>query len=214
MDSGSPPSSRRPRPGAPRPDRPGSGSAAGDATIPEGLYAELRRLAGQHLRRERSGHTLQPTALAHEAWMRLAGSQNLDRPADDRARFLAAASVTIRRVLVDHARSRATAKRGGRWARVEVELPQASPVDPIDLLALDEALAELTALHPRQAQVVELRFFGGLSGDETAELLGVSPRTVDGDWRVARAWLATRLSAAITTPRQPPASPADPRRPD
>jgi RNA polymerase sigma factor (TIGR02999 family) len=182
----------------------------GERSIPEGLYEELRRLAGQHLRRERVGHTLQPTALVHEAWMRLAASTQLSAD-NGRARFLAAASVTIRRVLVDHARSRSTAKRGGRWARVEVELPETGSLDPVDLLALDEALAELAALHPRQARVVELRFFGGLSGDEAAELIDVSPRTVDADWRVARAWLAARLGGEDDADQRPPApNPGEP----
>lgn len=186
LDSGpTPPAPRRSAPSAPQ-----------QPLLPKGLYQELRRLAAQHLRRERAGHTLQPTALAHEAWLRLSCSPQLTgrlEPPDGRARFLAAAAVTIRRVLVDHARSRATAKRGGRWVRVEVEPAVQPPGAPLDMLALDEALSELAALHPRQGRVVELRFFGGLSGDETARLIGVSPRTVDGDWRVARAWLAARL---------------------
>ncbi|MFT7463298.1 MAG: RNA polymerase sigma-70 factor (ECF subfamily) [Pseudohongiellaceae bacterium] len=156
------------------------------------LYDELRRLAAQHLRRERAAHTLQPTALAHEAWLRLSHTSNPEQR-QGRAAFLAAAAVTIRRILVDHARSRGAAKRGGHWARVDVELTDTSPAEPVDMLWLDEALLALAALHPRQAQVVELRFFGGLSGDETAAALDVSPRTVDGDWRVARAWLAARL---------------------
>ena len=156
------------------------------------LYDDLRRLAERHLVQERRGHTLQPTALAHEAWLRLR-SQRAGLPSD-RAAFCAAASSAIRRVLVDHARARASAKRGGGVLRVDVDAPAGEGPHAVELIALDEALAGLAAVHPRQARVVELRFFGGLGGDEAALVLGVSPRTVDDDWRVARAWLAARLA--------------------
>ncbi len=167
----------------------------------DALYDDLLRLAASHLARERVGHTLQPTALAHEAWVRLHG-QRAGVPGD-RATFLAAASSTIRRVLVDHARAHAAAKRGGDALRVEVDMPIADGLPPVELMSLDEALSALASVHERQARVVELRFFGGLQGEEVAEVLGVSARTVDNDWRVARAWLAARLHDG---PRSPSAS--------
>lgn len=150
-------------------------------------YAELRALAAAHLRRERRGHTLQPTALAHEAWLRL-GAQ-LEAPGLE-----AAASKAMREILVDHARRRSAAKRGGGWRRVTLD-PAACelPGRELDLLALDEALENLAALDGRQAQVVELRYFGGLSTEETARALGVSARTVEGDWHMARAFLRRAL---------------------
>ncbi len=164
---------------------------ADDALLRE-VYDDLRDLAARHLSRERAGHTLQPTALAHEAWLRM--SVQRAGPPPERSAFLAAASTTIRRVLVDHARARGAAKRGGDAQRVEAELVTEDGARAVDLMALDDALGELATLQPRQARVVELRFFGGLGGDEVAEVLGVSPRTVDNDWRVARAWLAARLA--------------------
>jgi RNA polymerase sigma-70 factor (ECF subfamily) len=170
-----------------------AGGAGGDAPLDELIdhaYDDLRRLAASHLRRERQGHTLQPTALAHEAYVRLAGQQ---RPlGHDRAYFLSAASAVIQRILVDHARARRAAKRGGSWTRVTLS----DLVDDergVDLLALDESLVLLSRLAPRQARTVQLRFFGGLSTEEIAGVLGVSPRTVANDWRVARAWLRARL---------------------
>ena len=159
----------------------------------ERVYDELRAIAARRLRAERVGHTLQPTALVHEAYLRLG------EPPGGRWRgrehLLATASRAIRRVLVDHARRRASEKRGGRVLQFalqdEGELHPASP--PVDLPALDDALEGLRRLCGRQARVVELRFFGGLTGDEAARALGVSPRTVDGDWKMARAWLRREL---------------------
>lgn len=158
------------------------------------VYQELRRLAGRFLRREqRPGHTLQTTALAHEAYLRLANQRREHWL--DRAGFCAAAAQAIRRILIDHARRRARRKRGGPGAqRVHLDaavLETASSV--IDVLALDEALSRLAGLAPRQARVVELRYFGGLTDDETAAVLGVSRRTVQTDWRGARAWLYREL---------------------
>jgi RNA polymerase sigma factor (TIGR02999 family) len=159
------------------------------------VYEELRSLAAAHLRGERPGHTLQPTALVHEAFLRL--SEQRRRQWKERRQFYAVASRLMRHVLVDHARGRRAAKRGGDVTRVEVtsldNLP--SPPEVFDVLALDEALTRLAALQPRLAKVVELRFFGGLEVEETADLLNCSPRTVKRDWALARAWLIRELGA-------------------
>lgn len=169
----------------------------GDAAALEALaplvYAELRRLAEARMRRERPDHTLQATALVHEAFLRLTGS---DAPAwEDRTHFFAVAARVMRRLLVDHARARGYAKRGGGVRRVSLdEAVELSEEPGEDLLALDAALTRLAALDPRQHQVVELRFFGGLSVEETAEVLGVSAVTVKRDWRAARAWLYAELA--------------------
>lgn len=156
------------------------------------VYDELRALAQTYLQAERRNHTLQATALVHEAYVRLVKQDAVEW--HDRAHFFAVASQAIRRILVDHARARATAKRGGDRARVALEDCVDLPAAPdVDLVALDAALARLAELHPRQAQVVELRFFGGLSLPEIADYLGVSSRTADGDWSMARAWLRREL---------------------
>lgn len=161
---------------------------AADEIVPL-VYAELRRIAANRLRAERSGHTLQPTVLVHEAWMRLA-----DQRADwqNRGHFFAIAAQAMRRILVDHARRRAAAKRGSDPVNVPVDdvahlLP--SPMPDERLLALDAALDRLAGLDPRQAKVVELRFFGGLSVEDTAVFLDISPTTVKREWATARAWL-------------------------
>ena len=162
-----------------------------DSVLPD-YYDELRAMAGRMLQRERPDHTLQPTALAHEAYLRLARqrSELLQR----RAYFMSSAADVIRRVLIDHARQRARAKRGGGWTAVSLEGLLAPARSEVDLLTLDEALTELRDLHERHARVVELRFFGGLELREIANVLGVSLRTVKNDWRTARAWLGRRLS--------------------
>jgi RNA polymerase sigma factor (TIGR02999 family) len=161
---------------------------AADELVPL-VYAELRRIAAGRMRAERAGHTLQPTVLVHEAWMRLA-----DQHADwhSRGHFFAIAAQAMRRILVDHARRRASAKRGNAPVSVPIDevahlLPSPMPDDR--LLALDAALDELARLDPRQAKVVELRFFGGLSVEDTATLLDISPTTVKREWATARAWL-------------------------
>ena len=148
------------------------------------VYEELRRIASGHLRRERPGHTLHPTALVHEAYIKLSG-RGLD--ASSRAHFLAIAARAMRQVLVDHARRRGARKRGGEWVATTLT-DSADPIalNPTELLALDAAL---DALDERQRQVVEYRFFGGLEETEIAEVLGVSERTVRRDWVKARAWL-------------------------
>lgn len=156
------------------------------------VYGELRRRAGAYLRRERPGHTLQPTALVHEAWLRLAG-QDVDWR--NRSQFFGMASQLMRRILVDHARRRGAARRGGGGLQVPLEEAMGAPAegDRVDLVRLDEALTELAELDPRQGRIVELRFFGGLTTEETAGLLGVSPATIKRDWTVAKAWLLDRL---------------------
>lgn len=155
------------------------------------VYDELRRQAARQLRSERVGHTLQPTALVHEVYLRLASPRRV--PWQSRAEFFAAAAQAMRRILVDHARKRAAAKRGN-WTRVE--LPDDIAIEgkrELDLLALDDALDRLAELDPRHARIIELRFFGGLSVPETASVLKVSTATVKRDWSFARAWLHRRL---------------------
>jgi RNA polymerase sigma factor (TIGR02999 family) len=156
------------------------------------LYDELRRIARRQLRREGAGHSLQPTALVHEAYLRLAAKDGITWCG--RTHFLMAAAGEMRRVLVDHARARAAGKRGGRPRRVT--LTSAALVAPdraVEVLALDEALASLSARSPRQGRVAEMRLFSGMLVEEVAEALGVSERTVKDDWRVGRAWLARQL---------------------
>lgn len=165
---------------------------AGEALLPL-VYEELRGIARGQLSRERKNHTLQATALLHEAWMKLG---NLDRAAPkDRAHFMAIAARTMRQILVDHARTKKAEKRGKGWDRVtlDIALDQLQR-EELDLVALDEGLSQLTALDARKARVVELRFFGGLSMSEVAEVMGISTRTAEGDWYMARAWLRKNLA--------------------
>ena len=164
--------------------------AALDALI-EAVYGELRHLAGAHLRRERSGHTLSATALVHEAWVRLADQQ---QPWQGRAHFFGAASQAMRRILIDYARARTAGKRKGERVSLtlaEGELKTTPSFD--ELLAIDTALTELAQVNDRLVRVVECRYFGGLTIPETAEALGVSHTTVSEDWRFARAWLHRAL---------------------
>ena len=162
-----------------------------EALIPL-LYEELRAIAEGYVRRERPGHTLQPTALVHEAFLRLVDVQRVSL--EGRAHFFRLAARTMRRILVDHARRLGTEKRGG--GRVVTLSPDAEIAtdEALDIAQVDEALGRLAAQSERQAQVVELRFFGGLTIEETAEALGVSPVTVKRDWLVARAWLQRELT--------------------
>jgi RNA polymerase sigma factor (TIGR02999 family) len=156
------------------------------------LYGELRRQAAICMRRQRPGDTLQPTALVHEAFMRLAGAHQVDW--QSRTHFLAVAARTMRRVLVDAARARASSKRGSDANHVALEstLAAAGP-EVVDLVALDLALDALAAIDARKVRMIELRFFAGLTVDETAQALGVSADTIARDWRMARAWLAREL---------------------
>jgi RNA polymerase sigma factor (TIGR02999 family) len=163
--------------------------AARDELLPL-IYQELRRRAAAQLRHERRGHTLQPTALVHEAYLRLVDQ---DVAWKSRAHFFSLASEMMRRVLVDHARGRKADKRAG-GTRVELDEAVAiSEERDVDLVRLDQALVELSALDPRHGRIVELRFFGGLTLEETAEVLDISPATVKREWNLARTWLYGRL---------------------
>jgi RNA polymerase sigma factor (TIGR02999 family) len=154
------------------------------------VYAELRRRAASYLRREARGHTLQPTGLVHEAYIRLS-EQNPGWK--NRSQFFAVASQMMRRILVDHARARKAAKRPGTAIEVDLGEVAASRSGEVDILALDDALEELAKADPQQARMVELRFFGGLTQEEVASMLGVSLTSANRQWRVARAWLHQRV---------------------
>ncbi len=155
-------------------------------------YEALRGLAAAYLHRERRDHTLQPTALVHEAYLKLAGGASDWK---SQTHFQAIASNAMRQILVDHARARNSQKRGGNWLRVTLSPnTAATPGLDVDVLALDDALHQLAALDERKARVVELRFFGGLTCAEAAEEVGVSPKTAEADWYFARAWLREKLS--------------------
>ena len=157
------------------------------------VYEELRQLADRFLAAEKRGATLQPTALVHEAYLRLVGSDQAGW--ENRAHFFGAAAQAIRRILIDRARARGAARRGGeRPLRLDTDAPLAEPGPSVDVLALDEALAKLASIDAQKARVVELRFFGGLSVDETAATLGVSASTVARDWVFARTWLHRAMS--------------------
>jgi RNA polymerase sigma-70 factor, ECF subfamily len=156
------------------------------------VYAELRRMAKSYMRRERAGQTMQTTALIHEAYLRLIDADRVRL--ENRAHFFAAAARLMRQVLVDLARERDSLKRGGAARRVSLDEAMAvGKQHDESLLALDEALSALAQIDPRKSQVVELRFFGGLSVEETSEALGVSVETVHRDWRLAKSWLLRRL---------------------
>lgn len=180
-----------------------SGASSGDQDALSALFAivydELRQVAAAALRRERPEHTLQPTALVHETFLRLADDAAIWW--ENRSHFLAIASKVMRRILVEHARGRNAQKRGSgevKRSLDEIDVPMPSvPID-LDLVMLDEALARLAQLDARQARIVELRFFGGLTVEETAAVIGSSPRTVKRDWQVARAWLRREMSRLET----------------
>jgi RNA polymerase sigma factor (TIGR02999 family) len=165
---------------------------AQDRLIPL-VYKELRRIASAHLRNESFNHSLQPTALVHETYLRLVGIREVDW--QNRAHFFSIASTLMRRILVDHARANQAHKRGsgeGTLCLDETMLP--SPGRAPEILAVDEALLELAQFDERQAKIVEMRFFSGMTEEEIGEILGISVRTVKRDWRVARAWLFKELS--------------------
>ncbi len=156
------------------------------------VYHELRRIAGRFMQNERPGRTLQTTALVHEAYLKLIEVDNVDW--QHRAHFFAVSAQIMRRILLDRARRRVAAKRGGAAPKINLEeLPDVGSGRARELIALDDALNVLAKVDPRKGQVIELRFFGGLSVEETAEVLGVSPDTVLRDWRLARAWLMAEL---------------------
>lgn len=156
------------------------------------IYGELRRLAQSYMRQERADHTLQSTAVVHEAFIRLI-DQNVEWKS--RAHFFAIAAKMMRRILVDHARARSTSKRGAGMARVDVEERAIESQErSVDLLALDEALEHLARIDPQRSRIVELRYFGGLSNEESANVLGISPATVQRQWSGAKAWLYRELN--------------------
>jgi RNA polymerase sigma factor (TIGR02999 family) len=158
------------------------------------VYAELRRIAARQLRRERDGHTLQPTALVHEAYLRLVEQRTVNW--QSRAHFFGVAAQVMRRVLVDHARRQGAKKRNGGAQRVPLEeAAETAAVDRIPVLRLDHALGRLEKLDPGLARIVELRAFGGLTIDQAAHVLNVSPTTAKRDWRTAKAWLTNELGA-------------------
>ncbi len=160
-----------------------------------GAYDELRRMAAAYLRGERPDHTLQPTALVHEAYLRLLGQHQVDY--SNRAQFLGVAAQMMRRILTNHALARQAAKRGGAEA-VRLTLDEAIDfyeARDVNLIAVDEALQELAVLDARQAQIIEMRFFGGLTMDEAAEVLGVSVATVNREWATAKLWLKLQLAS-------------------
>jgi RNA polymerase sigma factor (TIGR02999 family) len=170
----------------------GQGDAQAGEKLAGLVYSELRRTAARHLWRERREHSLAPTALVHEAYLRLVGQRRTVWK--NRAQFYAVAAQTMRRILVDHARQRRAAKRGGSWFRISLtETVAACDPPDLDLLALDDALEELGAIDTEKARMVELRYFAGLSLEETAKAMDVSVATLTREWRTARAWLFRRL---------------------
>jgi RNA polymerase sigma-70 factor (ECF subfamily) len=175
---------------------------AGDKNAAEQLvtlvYDELRRLADACMRRERVDHTLQPTALVHEVWLRLV--EQREWSLENRAHFFGVAAQLMRRILVDHARAASAEKRGGDKVMVALENAMAVALEhPTQLLDFHRALERLDQLDQRRARIAEMRFFGGFSIDEIADLSGVAPRTVDRQWRAARAWLSRELASGVST---------------
>ncbi len=159
----------------------------------QSVHSELRRIASHLMRRERQNHTLQPTALVHEAYLKLVDQTVTSW--NDRAHFFGVAARAMRQILVDHARKHNAGKRGGQWRRVTLDEELADPAElSIEILALHDALDKLAQEDTRMAQVVELRIFGGLLAREVAHVLGVSKRTVDSDWKIARMWLSKALT--------------------
>jgi RNA polymerase sigma factor (TIGR02999 family) len=169
-----------------------AGDSAALAALTPLIYDELHRIASRYMRRERDNRTLQPTALVNEAWIRLVDVKNVQW--QNRAHFFALCAQIMRRILVDFARSRSFAKRGGGLRPVELDVALAECKGTSDLVAIDDALQSLSVIDPRKSKVVELRFFGGLSVEETAEALQVSIDTVARDWKLARSWLLRELS--------------------
>jgi RNA polymerase sigma factor (TIGR02999 family) len=177
----------------------GQGDRAADSRLLAVVYEDLRRVARRRLRAERAGHSLAPTALVHEAYLRLVDLRRVRW--QNRAQFFAIAARLMRQILVDHARAHEAAKRGGPGWKVPLtdDVGATSPRD-VDLLDLDAALGRLTTIHPRLGDLVVLRFFGGLTVEESAEALGLSPATVKRDWLRARAWLFRELRGLVSAP--------------
>jgi RNA polymerase sigma-70 factor (ECF subfamily) len=173
-----------------------AGSSDAEDRLMSAVQSELRRIAARYLRRERAGHTLQPTAVVHEAYLRLIPQRTI--PWENRAHFYGIAARMMRRVLVDHARRRQAAKRSDREAHAVPlsEIVEPAPaVDLVDVLSLHNALSELAELDARQANIVEMRYFGGLTVEEIADCLKISPATVKREWATARLWLRRRMQA-------------------
>ncbi len=172
---------------------------SGDPSAAEQLlplvYEELKKLAAQRFAREKPGQTLQATALVHEAYLRLLGPGNSQRPWSSRGHFFAAAAEAMRRILIDNARRKQSAKHGGNLGRIELDENHLSVAEPsLDLIALDEALNQLAARNARQAELVKLRFFAGLTISQAADALGISESTANADWAYAKAWLRLQMS--------------------
>lgn len=168
-------------------DHSGGDRAALDEMLPQ-VYAELRRIAASHIRRERRDHTLQPTALVHEAYMRLVDQKHVNWR--NRAQFFGLAAEMMRRILINHALEKQAAKRGGGAVKVTLsEVAQVFPQLDVDLIALDEAMKRLAEIDPRKSRLVELKFFGGLTIEEIAEVMEISTATVEREWAFARSWL-------------------------
>jgi RNA polymerase sigma-70 factor, ECF subfamily len=174
----------------------GDGSALEDLLVQ--VYDELHKLAQSYMRRENPAHTLQPTALVHEAYFKLVDQKSVEWK--NRSHFFGVAAQLMRRILIDHARQRLASKRGGSRARITFEDALHGENDTPDLICLDDALKKLAELDERQAKIVELRYFGGLSIEETAEVLHTSPATVKRDWTLARTWLYRELSGNESPP--------------
>jgi RNA polymerase sigma factor (TIGR02999 family) len=169
-------------------------AAAGDALM-EAVYGELRKMARGYLHRERAGHSLPPTALVHEAYLKLIDQQRVKW--QNRAHFFAIAARVMRRILVDHARERASAKRGGGATFTPLDIDGRVEAPGVDILAVDVALEKLARIDERQCRLIELRFFGGLTVEEAAAALGVAPITVKRDWALARTWLYREIRGPI-----------------
>ncbi|MDR3702040.1 MAG: sigma-70 family RNA polymerase sigma factor [Candidatus Sulfopaludibacter sp.] len=180
-------------------NRSGVGGGQGVEDVIAMLHSELRRIAARLMASERRDHTLQPTIIADEAYLQLVDQHN--RNWRNRAHFFAAAAQTMRHILVDYGRRRRSQKRGGRFQRVDLDQAERIGIAPDDdVLALDEALKRLEHIDPRQSRIVELRYFGGLTEEETAEVMNTSPRTIKREWAFARAWLYAELTQP--TPRE------------
>jgi len=176
-------------------ERAATGCETAAAELLVRVYDELRSLASHLIRDQRAGGTLQPTALVHEAYLKLVG---LEIEWSSRAQFFVVATRAMRSILVDHARAHGRAKRGGGWRRLTIEVAEDTPsagVSQLPIEAIDEALSELASLDGRKARLVELRFFGGLTGEQAADVLGIARSTAAEEWRIARAWLYRRLGA-------------------
>jgi len=182
---------RRLGPQAAGPDR-----ERASAELLEALYGELRRIARRLMRAERHGNTLEPTALVHEAWIKLSGGQSAEW--SDRAHFLGVAAWAMRRILVDRARRRGAARRGGGLRAVTLGEEVSGPGRDVEVMELHEALDRLSSLDERASRVAEMRLFAGMTVEEIGHVLDISPRTVDGDWAMARAWLRREVQGATT----------------